>query len=85
MSPRGGAGRGQGRKKKPDNQPRVRKTVNVTITLYPAEVERLDTVCDALDLNRTEFVRRSLALTEAQLEAVRKLAGIGGGGDEFNK
>lgn len=87
MSPSGGAGRGQGRKRMhPEGQPRPRRTQATTISLYPDEIEQLTKLLQELGgMERSEFVRRSIRhgwifkLTDAQLEALRTLAGLAEG------
>ena len=82
LAPRGGTGRGQGRKPKNDDE---QKRQQVAFSLYADDLERLD----QLTSNRSEFLRRAISdawqvketgkivvlMTPAQLDALRDLVG----------
>ncbi len=73
-----------GRKPVPADEQRKQ----LQISLSPAEADRLEQICADVGLNRSDFVRRAmalhwlLALSDEQIAALRVVAGIGGGGDD---
>jgi len=79
-----GPGKEMGRPRQhPDDAPRPRRTKALQISLYPDEIDTLANILQANgDMERSEFVRRSirhawlLALSDAQLEALRSLVNL---------
>jgi hypothetical protein len=86
VMPRGGARKpGPGKRMgRPPGTGAGVKRLAVSISLQPEELDCLTSLCEKLGMDRSEFVRRSMAnawlfrLTDAQLDALRSLVEGGG-------